>query len=98
MGNGATAACAAHQTDLPPPVLPVIAAGLCLGVAQNICNTLFHGIELLEPIVVVGGVSKNKKLVYYLEKEIDHSLQTPPDSEYISFAIRVIGRRGADRT
>ena len=37
--------------------LAAIAAGLCHGVAQNIAHTLFHGVELIEPVVVVGGVS-----------------------------------------
>ncbi|MGA1841014.1 MAG: acyl-CoA dehydratase activase [bacterium] len=63
--------------------LPAIAAGLCHGVARNISNTLFHGIELLEPIVVVGGVSKNKKVVQYLEEEVHFPLKIPPNSEYI---------------
>ncbi len=62
--------------------LPTIAAGLSLGIAQNICNTLFHGIELLEPVVVVGGVSKNKKVVQYLQEEIRHPLTVLPDGEY----------------
>jgi len=63
--------------------LPAIAAGLCHGVAQNICNTLFHGIKLRAPIVVVGGVSKNKRFVQYLEEEMHLPLLTPPDSEYM---------------
>ncbi len=62
--------------------MPAIAAGLCHGVAQNIANTLFHGVKLLQPIVVTGGVSKNTKIIQHLEKEIHHPLQTPPDSEY----------------
>lgn len=62
--------------------LPATAAGLCRGVAQNIANTLFHGIDPLEPIVITGGVGKNKKVIRYLEEEIHHPLQTPPDCEY----------------
>ncbi len=63
--------------------LPAIAAGLCHGLAQNIAHTLFHAIDLVEPVMVVGGVSKNKRVVHYLEKEIHLSLQIPPHSEYI---------------
>jgi predicted CoA-substrate-specific enzyme activase len=63
--------------------LPAIAAGLCHGIARNICNTLFHGIELLQPIVAVGGVSKNKKVVQYMEEEISIHVESPPDSEYM---------------
>jgi len=62
--------------------LPAIAAGLCRGVAQNIANTLFHGVDLLEPVVVAGGVGKNEKVVQYLEEEIRHPLHIPPDIEY----------------
>jgi predicted CoA-substrate-specific enzyme activase len=62
--------------------LPAIAAGLCHGVALNITNTLFHGIKLHNPIVVIGGVSKNQKIIQFLENEIHHSLQAPPDREY----------------
>ncbi|MBN1551534.1 hypothetical protein JW979_08695 [bacterium] len=43
--------------------LPAIAAGLCHGLAQNICDTLFQGIEVADPIAVVGGVSKNQSVV-----------------------------------
>ncbi|MGA1865249.1 MAG: acyl-CoA dehydratase activase [bacterium] len=63
--------------------LPAIAAGLCHGVAVNISNTLLHGIELLPPIVTVGGVSRNKKVIQYLEEEVRQPLQSPPDSEYM---------------
>jgi predicted CoA-substrate-specific enzyme activase len=63
--------------------LPAIAAGLCHGVAQNICHTLFHGIKMLEPIVVVGGVSKNMKVVQYLEEEAHQSLILPSGSEFM---------------
>jgi len=50
--------------------LPAIAAGLARGVAQNIYDTLFHGVELLEPVVVAGGVSKNRKVLQYLREAV----------------------------
>ena len=62
--------------------LPAIAAGLCHGVAQNIYDTLFHGVEVLEPIAVVGGVSRNTKVVHYLQEALKRPLQVPADSEY----------------
>ncbi|MBI5375748.1 MAG: hypothetical protein HZA77_09945 [Candidatus Schekmanbacteria bacterium] len=62
--------------------LPAIAAGLCHGVAQNICDTLFHSIEILQPVLAVGGVSKNKKVVQYLEEALNQPLTIFPDSEY----------------
>ena len=63
--------------------LPAIAAGLCHGVAQNIYDTLFHGVEVSEPIAVVGGVSRNTKVVHYLQEALKRPLQVPADSEYI---------------
>jgi predicted CoA-substrate-specific enzyme activase len=76
--------------------LPAIAAGLCHGVARNICNTLFPGIELRPPILAVGGVSRNKRVVQYLEEDVHMPLQTPPDSEYmgaIGAALTASGQR-----
>jgi predicted CoA-substrate-specific enzyme activase len=63
--------------------LPAIAAGLARGVAQNIYDTLFHGIELLDPVVVAGGVSKNRKVLQYLQEAVGRPLQALPDGEYI---------------
>ena len=63
--------------------LPAIAAGLARGVAQNIYDTLFHGVELLDPVVVVGGVSKNRKVLQYLQEAVKRPLQALPDGEYI---------------
>ncbi len=64
--------------------LPAIAAGLARGVAQNIYDTLFHGVELLDPVVVAGGVSKNRKVLQYLQEAVGRPLQPLPDGEYIA--------------
>ena len=63
--------------------LPAIAAGLARGVAQNIYDTLFHSVELLGPVVVVGGVSKNRKVLQYLQEAVGCPLQPLVDGEYI---------------
>ncbi|MCX5781402.1 MAG: acyl-CoA dehydratase activase [Elusimicrobia bacterium] len=63
--------------------LSAIAAGICKGVAQNIYDTLFPGNTILDPVVAVGGVSKNKKVVYYLSQVAKRDIRTLPDSEYI---------------
>ncbi len=62
--------------------LPAIAAGLCRGIAQNIHDTLFHGVEVFSPVVVVGGVSKNRKVVQHLEEILKIPLKTIPEGEY----------------
>ena len=63
--------------------LPAIAAGLARGVARNIHDTLFHGVDLLEPVIVIGGVSKNRNVLQCLQEEVKLPLQTLPDSEFM---------------
>jgi predicted CoA-substrate-specific enzyme activase len=63
--------------------LDAIAAGLCEGVAQNIHDTLFQGIDPLDPFVVVGGVSRNRAVVRALENLLSRPLLVPPDGECI---------------
>jgi len=63
--------------------LPAIAAGLARGVARNIHDTLFHGVELLDPVIVIGGVSKNRTVIQYLQEAVQHPLQTLPDGEFM---------------
>ncbi|MBI9075537.1 MAG: CoA activase [Desulfatibacillum sp.] len=48
--------------------LPEICDGLCMGLAKNIADTLTsrHG-QVLEPLIFVGGVSKNKAVQRHLE-------------------------------
>ena len=60
--------------------LNAICAGLCKGLALNIVDTLLGGITLNDPVFVVGGVSKNKKVLSYLSEIIDHSLSVPETS------------------
>ncbi len=61
--------------------LEAIAAGLCKGLAHNITDTLVKGIELREPVVVVGGVSKNKKVIQYISEIIDRPITIPKCAE-----------------
>lgn len=80
--------------------LPAIAAGLCHGVALNIVNTLFHGVEIFPPVVAAGGVSKNKRVLRYLEEESGTPLQNLPDSEYmgaIGAAAAASGQRNIQK-
>jgi hypothetical protein len=63
--------------------VPAIAAGVARGVAQNIHDTLFHGVELLDPVVVAGGVSKNRKVLQYPQEAVKRPLRSLPDGEYI---------------
>jgi len=51
--------------------LNAIAAGLSCGVAQNICDTLMHGIDLQQPMVAVGGVSRNRTVIQCIENCIN---------------------------
>jgi len=58
-----------------------IAAGLCKGLAHNITDTLVKGIELREPVFVVGGVSKNKKVIQYISEIIGRQISIPDYAE-----------------
>jgi predicted CoA-substrate-specific enzyme activase len=43
--------------------LDAICAGLCEGIARNVLDVLVKGRELIAPIGIVGGVSRNAKIV-----------------------------------
>ena len=51
--------------------LEAITAGLCKGLAHNIADTLLQGETIREPVIAVGGVSKNRKVIQYLSQIID---------------------------
>lgn len=55
--------------------LDAIAAGLSCGVAQNICDTLMHGVSLHQPMVAVGGVSRNRTVIQRIEDRVNVSIQ-----------------------
>ena len=61
--------------------LEAICAGLCKGLAHNIADTLIKGVTLRAPVVVVGGVSKNAKVMHYLSELIGHPVVVPESSE-----------------
>jgi predicted CoA-substrate-specific enzyme activase len=48
--------------------LDAVAAGLCRGVARNVLDALLKGRALLPPLVLVGGVSRNGKIVMSLRE------------------------------
>ena len=62
--------------------IEAISAGLCQGLAQNIADTLIKGIDLHEPVFVVGGVSKNKKVMSYLSEIIGSRIEITTNSVY----------------
>ena len=57
--------------------LEAISAGLCQGLAHNIYDTLIKGVMLQEPVLAVGGVSKNPRVMYYLSEMIGIPLVIP---------------------
>lgn len=63
--------------------LDAIAAGLCAGVAQNICDTLMHGVLPQQPMVAVGGVSKNRPVIQCIQNLIQVPILVPHHSEII---------------
>ncbi len=61
--------------------LEAICAGLCQGLAHNIADTLIKGVRLRGPVVAVGGVSRNVKVMHYLAELIGHPITIPPQAE-----------------
>lgn len=57
--------------------LEAICAGLCQGLAQNIADTLVQGEHIPGPVVAVGGVSQNRKVIDYLAALIGQSIFVP---------------------
>jgi len=60
--------------------IEAISAGLCQGLAHNIYDTLIKGVKLQEPLVAVGGVSKNPRVMDYLSEMIGLPLVIPEHS------------------
>jgi predicted CoA-substrate-specific enzyme activase len=54
--------------------LEEICDGVCKGLADNIADILLSDEEIPDPIVFVGGVSRNKAVVKHLEKRIGKTL------------------------
>jgi predicted CoA-substrate-specific enzyme activase len=54
--------------------LEAICDGLCRGVAKNIMDTLFTGGAIHEPVLVVGGMAKNRAVTGHLRELLDLEL------------------------
>ncbi len=63
--------------------IEAISAGLCQGLAHNIYDTLIKGVVLQEPVVAVGGVSQNRRVMDYLSEMIGLPILIP---EYAALA------------
>jgi predicted CoA-substrate-specific enzyme activase len=76
--------------------LEAIAAGLCKGMAHNIVDTLVSGVVLTDPVFVVGGVSRSKKVISYLSELIKHKIITPENSEkMLAYGCAVLSTKNA---
>ncbi len=60
--------------------LESICDGLCLGLANNIVDTLFSGETPVTPILMAGGVSLNKAVVKHLERLLNTEIVVHPFS------------------
>ncbi|HSG08389.1 MAG TPA: acyl-CoA dehydratase activase [Longimicrobiales bacterium] len=59
--------------------LEAICDGLCRGVAKNIADTLFTGEKVLGPLVLAGGVAKNKAVVRHLRDMVGLEISVASD-------------------
>ncbi len=65
----------AQQEGFP---LEAICDGLCAGLARNIVDILFAGTHPCEPVIFVGGVSRNRSVVNHLEALLGIKLVVDP--------------------
>lgn len=66
--------------------LEEICDGLCLGLARNILDTVAGGRKLDPPVVLVGGVSRNRAVVRHLERLMGMPV-TVPDRAHLYGAL-----------
>ncbi len=68
--------------------LEQICDGLCEGLAKNIIDSLFSDNEIIQPVLLTGGVSQNKAVIKHLEKLLGINIVTNEFS-YLYSAIGV---------
>lgn len=73
--------CHAQQTGLR---LEEICDGLCLGLARNIVDTVVAGTPVEEPVVLAGGVSKNRAVARHIERLLGCSLTVPEQAHLLA--------------
>ncbi|MDX9761399.1 MAG: acyl-CoA dehydratase activase [Desulfomonilia bacterium] len=77
--------------------LPEICDGLCRGLARNIADTLFAGMDIQGPMVFCGGVSKNRAVERYIGEMVGRELLADGYSHVygaLGAAIRLRERTG----
>ena len=60
--------------------MEAICDSLCKGLADNIADTLFNKVIPESPIVMTGGVSKNRAVVSHLQRIVEKEITIHPDS------------------
>ncbi len=79
--------------------LEAICAGLCKGLAHNITDTLLSGTRICVPVIITGGVSRNRSVVRNLERIIGEDLHVPEKALLLeALGCAVIARRHGSRT
>jgi predicted CoA-substrate-specific enzyme activase len=58
-----------------------VAAGLCEGIGRSIVDNLVKGRDLFPPVAVIGGVSKNRKVVDTVREILRMEVLVPAHSE-----------------
>ncbi|OQX83075.1 hypothetical protein B6D60_11135, partial [candidate division KSB1 bacterium 4484_87] len=86
-----------HSQQQGYPV-DAIAAGLCEGLAHNIADTLVKSGNLRTPIVAVGGVSLNQKVIHYLSQIVGDPIFVPKDAVFASaIGLALIAHQKTER-
>jgi predicted CoA-substrate-specific enzyme activase len=63
--------------------LEAICDSLCKGLADNIADTLFNKSVPVSPILMTGGVSRNRSVVRHLQRILGKEIRIHPQSHYL---------------
>jgi len=78
--------------------LAEICDGLCYGLAKNIFDTLFVGDRPLVPIILTGGVSKNRAVVKHIRSMVGENVLVHEQSHHfgaVGAALNLINEQSA---
>lgn len=71
-----------------------IAAGICEGVARSVLAYTVKGRELKGKFIIIGGVSKNKKIVSEISKILSKEVEIPENSDFFgAIGAAVLGEQ-----
>lgn len=77
--------------------IPEMWSGLCRGMVTTAVTTLFRGRKPAGPVLLAGGVAKNREVVRWLKKELPTQLVVPADPDTFSARGAIRAAKGEPR-